>query len=65
KIPVGIIIEYVSTRYSSDNDMIERSGFIYACFSWHGFLYKISPKLIFHVRSKYPILLVRGDETVV
>jgi hypothetical protein len=43
KIPVGVIMEDAAARYPPDNDVIERSGRIYTCFSWHGSLYKKSP----------------------
>jgi hypothetical protein len=35
KITIGIIIKHLSTGYPPGNNMMERSGRIYAGFAWH------------------------------
>jgi hypothetical protein len=64
-IPVLIIGEYSPTLDSTNNNMMQGSGSIDACFAWHkSFISQDAQleKLLFYGRPQVPLIVRRPDE---
>jgi len=44
-VPVLIVIEYLSTFNTPDNNMMQRSRSVYAGFSWHVYRVALKPSI--------------------